>query len=196
MEKHPWKGLKLIVFSPSKHWVLWSEWKNIPGRVWNPPWHRRQKQPQEMVRMEKHPWKGLKRSWRDNWQISINLSEWKNIPGRVWNFSVGVFLFKQQKVRMEKHPWKGLKHNILRCFKSFSFVSEWKNIPGRVWNFTMTGDLSFGKAFRQNGKTSLEGFETYMSKIRLYSSNVCQNGKTSLEGFETLDFPYRQARTV
>jgi len=61
---------------------------------------------------------------------------------------------------MEKHPWKGLKPS-----------------GGGFFTILVVG---------QNGKTSLEGFETSVLGIyTLLSSIYGQNGKTSLEGFET-----------
>jgi len=116
-----------------------------------------------MVRMEKHPWKGLK------------------LLDQATQDMVGDWT-----VRMEKHPWKGLKHIVLSSFPTPSIcMSEWKNIPGRVWN---TGDPPWCSSLGsrcQNGKTSLEGFETFFYYIYAAIIELRQNGKTSLEGFET-----------
>jgi len=191
MEKHPWKGLKPISLSLS-NWGF------------NP------------VRMEKHPWKGLKLFWSRKRIPPSQMSEWKNIPGRVWNLATSVTkplgllsqngktslegfetvdqtagMFLTKFVRMEKHPWKGLKLLSLYLTSFDSLLpSEWKNIPGRVWNiYWMINHQKLSQG--QNGKTSLEGFETRSFFNALTCPNWSgQNGKTSLEGFETFSFSF------
>jgi len=148
-----------IIQAPPK-----SEWKNIPGRVWNYSF-RRSKQGRYTVRMEKHPWKGLKPHRKGFW------------IGWYW-------------VRMEKHPWKGLKHHLSQGSKhQEQLPSEWKNIPGRVWNIGKSKSSHNALLASQNGKTSLEGFETLDVPCTPFGNILSQNGKTSLEGFETSLLP-------
>jgi len=143
--------------------------------------------------MEKHPWKGLKHLSQA--LPGIDKGESQNGKTSLEGFETfsrtPTSLAIYRGVRMEKHPWKGLKRMVGFRIIFVPSMSEWKNIPGRVWNFFGHRCLLYFTGRGQNGKTSLEGFETltfwYIWRPWYYYS---QNGKTSLEGFETEYCPY------
>jgi len=155
------EGFETYVLVKEIHNGFLSEWKNIPGRVWNQKYLHCLLLVLRNVRMEKHPWKGLKLlpnpfslpHQHSSQNGKTSLEGFETFGSDRWNH-----IFK--KVRMEKHPWKGLKHR-------YNHLSAKRLIS------------------RQNGKTSLEGFETTRPELIWRTVWIRQNGKTSLEGFET-----------
>ena len=90
---------------------------------------------------------------------------------------------KTKKVRKANNPWKGLKPfrgyvNPVESPEVRKANNPWKGL--KLIHLNGSG---FGR-FRQEGKQSLEGFETLIYTFPQHCE-TSQEGKQSLEGFET-----------